>query len=196
MELIDNLGLGNNRAPGFVTLIDYNAGRNRDAGLWIKGNGSNVRCINSRFSADDSTSADGVRVDSPNAAPVFCECDWHWVCRDGIRITDAFSVTVHGGDFYEIGQAGAGAATGRGIHCVSGNAKVRVLGGSRFESQLRTNTSRRIQNAVRLATNFSGAVEVRGASAVATVGNAWSNASAAGGTLSVEQHTTQNVTTG
>jgi hypothetical protein len=159
IEIIDGLGIGDATAPGFVTIVDYNAGKNRDAGLWVKNNGNNLRVINSRFSAEDSSSGDGIRIDSAICAAIFENVDCHWCARNGIRITNAFSVTILGGAFYEIGIAGG--VNGRAIDVFGGTGKIEIRN-CVFDPDLQVNQSRDMQNAIRTNSGFAGVMDVMG----------------------------------
>lgn len=166
VEIVDDLNLGNQRGCGFLTLEDYTSGVNQDCGLWIKDNGSSLEARTCNFSADGVSSGDGVRVASINAAPSFMDCDWHRCARDGIRITDGYSVNVTDSRMYQIGYPdddGAGPnvdVPGTGIHCVSGSAIVTVMGGVYDHNLVATTTNRQMNYAVRKASAFTGQVHI------------------------------------
>ncbi len=155
VEVVDGLGLGTARATGFLTLIDYNSGKNSAAGMWIKDNGNNLRAINCRFSARDASSADGVRLESSICSAVFSYFDAHWTARDGLRVLSARAVVILGGALYDIGLSGSNA---RGINLVSGNAKVAIS--SLFvDNQFKSASSWQMLHGIFVGSGFSGEVD-------------------------------------
>lgn len=191
LEIADDLGLGNRRAPGFVNVYKYNAGKNSEAGGWAKNNASNFRSIGSRWSAEDSAEGDGFRCSSPIAALAFDNDDWHWCRRSGVRFTAGYSATFTGCKFHEIGQArrggiaAAGGGGGTGIDCVEGSVNVTVTGGTVFDSKLRGDTTRLMDVGIRLGRAFAGNVDiVHGTKFSNLHGRSWQNNSVAGGTFS------------
>ena len=160
IEVVDGLGLGNERAPGHVNARRVNTGRNRDAGVWIKNNGGSFSAVASRFSADGSPEGDGLRVSSPNAGVLLYECGWHWCRRSGVRISAGNGVAVNGGTFRELGVPSG--TPGVGVDIVDGAASVTVQGAN-FESNLTESTHGRVLgSAVRLRSGYSGVTDVVG----------------------------------
>lgn len=174
IEIVDSLGSGNARAPGHVNVRRVNMGRCRDAGLWIKNNGSSLNAVASRFSADGAADADGLRVDSPNAGVLLYDCGWHWCRRSGIRVTDGGAVIVNGGTFREIGTAGGG-APGVGVLLADGAASVSVQGANVEADLLQSGNDRDLESAVRIESPFSGVVDVMGCRVVDATGVALRN---------------------
>ncbi len=178
-ELVDNLGLGNDRGPGFVTLRGYTAGNCEEAGVWIKANGASFSAENCDFSAAGADEGDGIRVDSPTAAPRIYTSDFHNCQRSGIRVTDAWSLTVIGGTFRDIGIGGGSPAPGIGVHLIDGSGKV-FLYTCVFDPDLQVDVSAEMNYALRLEADFTGVAHVAGCKAVDMVIANWSNGSDTG----------------
>lgn len=191
IEIVDDLALANDRAPGHVFVSRYNSGQCVDAGLWIKNNGASFEAENSRFSADRGATGDGVRIDSPNAAPIFTDCSFQTITRDGCRITNGYSAIFNDCLFYNIGDP-SGSPLSRGVHCAAGSATVYV-NGCLFDKNLRAATARIMHSAVRLAGAYAGDVEVLGSVAKNMTSGDWVRDGSSTGTLTVHSYNAASI---
>jgi hypothetical protein len=154
----DDLGLGAGlgfRGCNYLTFQSFTTGNCQVAGVSIEVGGQHFNASgNSKFAAP-GTAGIGLSINSPIAAVDLKGVDFHR-CVTGIKVIDAYSLTIDGATMYEIGRR---STNGTGIDLFSGDAVVAILG-LHIDPQMHTANSILTDYGVRIRAAFTGTLHI------------------------------------